>query len=1420
MRRAGMLATRRLLAFEMGCEMTSARRSKSLAAALFAAALALAVTVATATAFAEASPQDNAAGPAFAPGTMTAADGGETIDPDCVPGDDLDGMKVRFRPAGSYKPVSVEDDGKGDQKDLILYYLGESTHFRLEKADGDSYKIRFFQDFAKQDVKKDKAQILDVERSGSDSSYYKDGQNIHMVSGNEDALNKRWQFIQQPDGTYYIRNKMTKKYWSLEDLDKPKTNNNEVVQSSTPMKWELELVSTSDFRQDKMSQIKHYDSLNFSLGGETVTSLDWMSFLPDSAYLSDISIPGTHDAATARLQTSEDKESRRTQQYYLDEMLAAGVRHFDTRLGWEGHLTLVHSDDADAQNHEGIDLTLTEMLQWTIGFLEEHPGETVIMQILADENVSKVETEALAFFSDFVRYDEAYKDRIWVGDHVPTLGEVRGKIVIISRFNKVTKKDSSDFYVPERGGYWALDVGGWRQSETYPIYQGSSGPSYLMHSSAQPDNTDDKWDDCEVWVQDSYSHTPHDTAFKNSKKPYIVGSIDGVVYDYLDVPEEFMGLKRYPEGTYGTEYRRAEALKKGKHAWVFNYTNCSANGLGYHYRGNAKEIHQWIYDNDWIIRDDMFTGVVGIDYVDELMANKVYRTNFAGGTGGWSDTTYTWSADNATCTAARTWTGGVGFVETETATTKRTEKAATCTEPGSTEYVAEFENKDFAPQAKKFEGAPALGHRWDEGATTKKPTCTEAGVMVYTCLNDVHHTKSEAVPATGHTPAEVVEENIVEATPEAPGSYDSVIYCQTCRAELSREKVMVPYVACSHEHTTTTTITLSPPTCILPGIYADIVRCTDCNKALSSTERRDEAALGHNWGVADYQWADDHAEVTASHTCSRCGLQESETVVPVVTGRSATCTDAGITVYTATFADKSFGVAGVVADTVHIEPLGHNWDAGVITKKRTCAEDGVRTYTCKRCGTTRTEALPATGHSPAEPVIENEVLATCVKAGSFDEVVYCMACDEELSRTAKTLPIDPNAHEWAILDGCNADGWSVSQIGDTITETRACKNNPSHIETRTYKVDHVHDYRIVPKQPATCTYTGVEEHDVCTVCGHVFTVNDAGSYEETTLAALAIPAAHTPTALEREDKSAPTCTEPGEYDMVVRCEDCGAELSREHVAIAPLGHDWGEAAYEWANDFSTCTATRTCNRGEPHVQVALGSVAFEMTKAPTATEPGERTYTAAFDADWAQTQTATSEIPPTGDDEITYQATKGGGTWTKGSGDKLSFAFQRSQQNDLTFSLFTGVLVDGKGVSQSSYNAYSGSVVIELSPDYLETLAVGAHTLQPTFQDGVGDEVSFTIAEAATPDDGGTTPDDSGSKADDGGSKADDKGNGNSSGGNNAATKPTSSTSTGKAVSAKTGDAMPVAAVFILAVAGLAGAFVARRKMRADKRGR
>ncbi|MFY0387339.1 S-layer homology domain-containing protein [Hominicoprocola fusiformis] len=41
----------------------------------------------------------------------------------------------------------------------------------------------------------------------------------------------------------------------------------------------------------------------------------------------------------------------------------------------------------------------------------------------------------------------------------------------------------------------------------------------------------------------------------------------------------------------------------------------------------------------------------------------------------------------------------------------------------------------------------------------------------------------------------------------------------------------------------------------------------------------------------------------------------------------------------------------------------HTWNAGVVTKEPTCTEAGVKTYTCTTCGATKTEEIPATGHT-------------------------------------------------------------------------------------------------------------------------------------------------------------------------------------------------------------------------------------------------------------------------------------------------------------------------------------------------------------------------------------------------------------------------------------------------------------------------
>ena len=79
---------------------------------------------------------------------------------------------------------------------------------------------------------------------------------------------------------------------------------------------------------------------------------------------------------------------------------------------------------------------------------------------------------------------------------------------------------------------------------------------------------------------------------------------------------------------------------------------------------------------------------------------------------------------------------------------------------------------------------PKLGHAYDSVVTP--PTCTEQGYTTFTCTRGDDSYIGEYVDATGHTAGAAVKEN------ETTTSYDSVIYCTVCQAELSRTKVNKP----------------------------------------------------------------------------------------------------------------------------------------------------------------------------------------------------------------------------------------------------------------------------------------------------------------------------------------------------------------------------------------------------------------------------------------------------------------------------------------------------------------------------------------------------------------------------------------------------------------------------------------------------
>ncbi len=83
-------------------------------------------------------------------------------------------------------------------------------------------------------------------------------------------------------------------------------------------------------------------------------------------------------------------------------------------------------------------------------------------------------------------------------------------------------------------------------------------------------------------------------------------------------------------------------------------------------------------------------------------------------------------------------------------------------------------------------------------------------------------------------------------------------------------------------------------------------------------------------------------------------------------------------------------------------------------KAATCSETG---YTgdevCSICGETvnKGTVIAKLAHTPGKAVRENEKAATCTAEGSYDEVVYCKVCHEELSRVKKTIEKIPHEKE-------------------------------------------------------------------------------------------------------------------------------------------------------------------------------------------------------------------------------------------------------------------------------------------------------------------------------------------------------------------------------------------------------------------------
>ena len=348
--------------------------------------------------------------------------------------------------------------------------------------------------------------------------------------------------------------------------------------------------------------------------------------------------------------------------------------------------------------------------------------------------------------------------------------------------------------------------------------------------------------------------------------------------------------------------------------------------------------------------------------------------------------------------------------------------APTCTATGLSEGKhCSVCNEVLVPQ----NIVPALGHAQAiEPAVA--PTCTTTGLTEgkYCPVCDAVLAAQETVAALGHTAAEAVVENNIAPTCTDKGSFDSVVYCSVCDAQLSREKNEIPAnghtdgaaATCTQAQTCTVcqavltaafghtevTDAAVAPTCTATGL-TEGKHCSVCNEVLTAQET--VSALGHTAAsaVKENEVAPDCENAGAYDSvvyCSVCGAQLSreKKVIPAnghIAGAAATCT----TAQTCTVCQKVLAIAKGHTEVVD--------NAMAPTCTATGLTEGKHCSVCKAVLIAQS-VVPAKGHTE---VVDAAVAPTCTATG-LTEGKHCSACNAVLS--AQNV-VPARGHEHSII---------------------------------------------------------------------------------------------------------------------------------------------------------------------------------------------------------------------------------------------------------------------------------------------------------------------------------------------------------------------------------------------------------------------
>lgn len=368
-----------------------------------------------------------------------------------APSDSLHNFVIRLRPAGYFRTASVNQDGNVRGNVCHLFNDGTSSKLILENVttkndDTNWYAIRTLLNF--EEHKKTGYSIWSV-----DDDSDKDGKVIHVWGGEYDNKPSRaFAFERQSNGTYIIRDRTVEKetekkdikYLAIESNGKDQ-DNNKICHKSESIPWELELIGYDMKKND--ATVSSIDWITYS---SYVDGPCWMSHVDDDKYLDELSIPGTHDSGTCSVDNDTEPQSSQVkcQQDYIPTQLLEGIRYFDIRLG-KGDDPGIDHGIFYLLKKDGNYLHLSDVIGYFKTFLNENPSEALIM--LASRGNDEATDESIT--TAFAKVMADNPNLFYTSSHVPTLGEVRGKIVLLRRFGLAGNSVS--------GHTWGLDLTQW-----------------------------------------------------------------------------------------------------------------------------------------------------------------------------------------------------------------------------------------------------------------------------------------------------------------------------------------------------------------------------------------------------------------------------------------------------------------------------------------------------------------------------------------------------------------------------------------------------------------------------------------------------------------------------------------------------------------------------------------------------------------------------------------------------------------------------------------------------------------------------------------------------------------------------------------------------------------------------------------------